>query len=135
MGEARAGFDPIWSAECVGEKQIMLEDLSHSRCYHDAFSDEVLDAPSPNLLWVTAPCQDFALSGTLTGCCGDSGWMFGASASVILCISPDSFRIEQSGNTPNVNSGQEVVNLQRSVYHVMNPEMTLTPKSRGTVLM
>ena len=111
MGEARAGFDPIWSAECVGEKQIMLEDLSHSRCYHDAFGEEVLDAPSPNLLWVTAPCQDFALSGTLTGCCGDSGWMFGASASVILCISPDSFIIEQSGNTPNVNSGQELWNL------------------------
>ena len=22
MGEARAGFDPIWSAECVGEKQM-----------------------------------------------------------------------------------------------------------------
>ena len=37
--------------------------------------------------------------------------MFGASASVILCISPDSFIIEQSGNTPNVNSGQELWNL------------------------
>ena len=111
MGGARAGFCPIWTAEVVAAKQQLLEDISHTRCYGDVFGSEIDDAPRPNFMWVTVPCIDFSLSGSRQGGHGDTGWMFAESANTILDISPDAFAIEQSGNIPRVNGGEELLQL------------------------
>ena len=111
MGGARAGFCPIWTAEVVAAKRQLLEDISHTRCYGDVFGSEIDDAPRPNFMWVTVPCIDFALSGSQQGGHGDTGWMFAESAHTILDISPDAFAIEQSGNIPSVNGGEELLQL------------------------
>ncbi|OUT55772.1 MAG: hypothetical protein CBB71_19130 [Rhodopirellula sp. TMED11] len=111
LGGVRAGFNPIWSTEVVASKQLLLEHISSARCYGDTFGSEVWSAPTPNLLWVTAPCIDYSLSGTKDGGKGDTGWMFIESAYTILEIAPDSFIIEQSGNTPHINGGAEMMEV------------------------
>ena len=74
LGGVRAGFNPIWSTEVVASKQLLLEHISSARCYGDTFGSEVWSAPTPNLMWVTAPCIDYSLSGPKDGGNGDTGW-------------------------------------------------------------
>ena len=111
MGSARAGFGQTWNTEIVAAKQQILEYMSHAKCYTDSFDPAVQKAPSPNLLWVTPPCIDYASSGSQLGGEGQTGWMFVEVGDVITAISPDSFIIEMSSNCTRVHDGAELTQL------------------------
>lgn len=67
-GLIRAGFDPLWFCEI--DRQC-CDVLRHNHpgvpIYSDVRSFPAEDAPVPDLLWFSPPCQDLSVAGKRAG--------------------------------------------------------------------
>ena len=113
MAAIRSGLMPIWGCDIDPVARLMWRDLVGNECYGDILTLPADSIRRPKILKTGLPCLDYSGLGSKLGSKGKTGSLYVKQSEIILRISPDAVIIEQSGNAPNINNGDEVRELIR----------------------
>ena len=111
----KCDFRPLWGADPHSDLRDMWTFLTHTKCYKNVFSNDVIKSISPNYLKCNPPSDDYIRGGNGSGGDGETGWMFTKLPMIILKLQPESFLITISDNVYNIHNGLELSTVKKNL--------------------